>query len=275
MNAGDGNKTQFSHLWRHFAARAVRALPSKYCDWRMLERELKQWKDGSAHFWWRDDDAFQYTPELGELLELRKELDLPLAVSVIPFQAEESLVSPLDQPGIWVLQHGGDHRNHSPAKRPAGEFVEGRSPAEVQAQLERGRERLETMFGERFLPVLVPPFGRLAKELLPSVHASGLRRVSLGVGPRPGLWQTWEVHLDVVDWTAMSAVSVSKLVRRCVVALRLRRLGVIRREAPIGVLTHHGSHSREAWALTRELLTRLAESPAVSFRSPPELFSAR
>lgn len=54
--------------------------------WDALMGELDAWAESglTASFWWRDDDAADHTPALDRLLDERGQLDVPLALAVIP-----------------------------------------------------------------------------------------------------------------------------------------------------------------------------------------------
>ena len=66
-----------------------------HVGWDALEAELDLWQSAgrTATFWWRDDDAIAWTPALERLLELAE--DTPIAIAVIPGNAETGLAEPL------------------------------------------------------------------------------------------------------------------------------------------------------------------------------------
>src|SRR6185503_10933091 len=90
-------------------------LRARRMSWDALDAELERWRAAGrvATFWWRDDDAVTDTPALRRLLELRASLDVPLALAVIPANADAALAA-LVPPEVAVLQHGFAHRNHAP-----------------------------------------------------------------------------------------------------------------------------------------------------------------
>jgi len=92
--------------------------------WEDLAAELARWRaqGRTATFWWRDDDAVENTPALGRLLDLRNNLQVPLALAVVPAPAKRSLVDALGYTSATaVLQHGWSHRNHG---LPGGTKIE-------------------------------------------------------------------------------------------------------------------------------------------------------
>ncbi|HYC14539.1 MAG TPA: hypothetical protein VEC75_09825, partial [Stellaceae bacterium] len=86
---------------------------SRESDWSDLEAELDRWSGAGrqATFWWRDDDAVAATAALARLLALAE--GAPLALAVVPGNAEPSLAAALaGAPSVRVVQHGWRHLNH-------------------------------------------------------------------------------------------------------------------------------------------------------------------
>ncbi len=101
-------------------------------------------------------------PSTGFSLTARRH-DLPLALAVIPKGATTALAERLrTEPRVAVLQHGWQHKNHAAEGEKKIELGGERPTAEVLDELRRGCERLQTLFPEKFLPVLVPPWNRIA-----------------------------------------------------------------------------------------------------------------
>ena len=144
--------------------------------WAMLGRELGLWAEGGqrATLWWRDDDAAAVTPALERLLALQAEHAVPLALAVIPDGLAPGLVARLSGcAGVVVIQHGHRHLNHAGKGEGAWELGNHRPLAEVAQELEIGRRRLAEAFGERFLPVLAPPWNRISERVVASLPALG------------------------------------------------------------------------------------------------------
>ena len=111
-------------------------------DWDDLARELDAWRASgrAATLWWRDDDASRMTGELERLLDLSQETDTPLAVAVVPRDAETGLGESLERrPLASVLQHGYAHRNHAPPGARKSELGPGRTIEAMLGELARGR----------------------------------------------------------------------------------------------------------------------------------------
>jgi peptidoglycan/xylan/chitin deacetylase (PgdA/CDA1 family) len=261
-------------LARMLVRRWSRSISVTDAPWSTLCRELDCWRGAPAVFWWRDDDAVAATPALARLLGLRAQLGLPLALAVIPAHAQQSLPEAVEpHAGVRILVHGGDHRNRSGNDRHPSELCAGRSPREVRDQLRAGRERLAGLFAMRALPVLVPPFNRLSATLCGALQDAGLRHVSLDQDFTPCPLPSRNVHVNVINWRNRSAVSAADAIGPLVAALRLRRYGLVARSEPLGIMTHHLDHDEAAWALTAELLHRLATHGAGHFPAIASIFA--
>jgi len=259
-----------SHRWTGMISVAVPA-------WDAVARELDLWQRSGvqARFWWRDDDATQESRPLDRLLDLRRALDLPLAIAAIPASATPALARRLNgEAQVRVLQHGWDHRNHAPDGRPKAELARSRDEREVARELAAGRSRMADLFGERALPVLVPPYNFLAPHLLGVVERLGFRYLSLLGDFQSLAMPSRNVHVDVVDWRNGRAEESEAIARQAIAALRLRRMGFIDRELPVGIMTHHLRHDEEAWLSTEALLDRLRGHGAAKFPPLDALFAS-
>ena len=240
--------------------------------WRDFFAELDHWPKAAATFWWRDDDAVEPRGRLDRLLALS---DLPVSIAVIPDRMRLSLVSRLAEARIDVLQHGFSHANHEALGGDLAELGPARPAGTALAELARGRGWLADLFGPQFLPVLVPPWHRIAEPILERLGEHGYAAMS-SIGARvrgaPGPLQI-NGHLDPMDWKPKS---LTKRARFCgtVTALGIltahlaaRRLGQADREEPTGLITHHAGMDEEAFLFAQALLSRSAAHPAVVWRS--------
>jgi peptidoglycan/xylan/chitin deacetylase (PgdA/CDA1 family) len=242
--------------------------------WRALSDELDEWAQASAVLWWRDDDAVAATSSLDMLLAIQADHAVPLAVASVPVAVDASLVRALEHTAVVrVLAHGWDHRNHAPPGMPRAELDRGRAQSDILTQLAAGRQRLADLFGLQFLPVLVPPFNRIDPALLPIVRQAGLTALSVDGDFTLLPMQNNNVHVDVCDWHTGTAIDATDAVRRLIGALRLRRLGLVKRSAPIGLLTHHLVHDAAGWRLIRALLSHLVAHKSVAFLPIERIFT--
>jgi hypothetical protein len=254
--------------------------------WADLDRELDAWGAAGAvaTLWWRDDDAVAATPALDRLLDIAMEAGAPLALAVIPALAEPALAERLRRaPRIAVLQHGYAHLNHAPAGAKKAEFGPGRAPAAAMAELAAGRDRLAHLFdggGTVVLPVLVPPWNRIAPaavRALPGLGFAGLSvyRARAAAAAAPGIAAV-NVHADVIDWRGdRGFVGEAAALRLIVDHLRARRRGAVDGREPTGLLTHHLVHDDDTWRFTTDLVRRVAEHPAARWLDASTVFAPR
>ena len=238
--------------------------------WRALTDELDGWasEGRTACFWWRDDDATAASPALDRLLALQRDSGVPLALAVIPAQAEPGLARRLQpEPGIVALQHGYAHQNYAPPPQKKSEFPDTRPLGERLADMRVGYARLQGLFDPaQLLPVFVPPWNRLAPDCLPAMPALGYAAVSAfqargSYWAAPGL-AALHTHLDPIDWHGGDHPAA---VERCLAAacthLHAMRAGGQPMQ-PVGLLTHHLRHDETIWTFVAAFLSRTASHPA-------------
>lgn len=265
--------------------------------WTALQHELDAWQAAglAATLWWRDDDAVAPTAALDRLLDLAAEHGAPLALAVIPAEAEIALAARLDAQAakarkaevpkaevpkaeVHVLQHGWAHRNNAAEGAKKCELVDPARRPCLPEELRRGRLRLEEIFGARFRPVLVPPWNRIDPALLPRLPGLGFAGLSgarqrSAREPLPGLIQA-NCHLDILQWRpARQFLGTRAALDLLTGHLAARRSGAAEVTEPSGLLTHHRVHDAAAWDFLAELLARLAAHPAAHFLSVRSAFS--
>jgi hypothetical protein len=248
-------------------------------QWSDLLGELDRWGEAGrvATLWWRDDDAVAPDDRLERLLATAGEV--PVTFAVIPALAEPELASWLAgrRPGAAIVQHGWRHANHSPDRRKS-EFPAGRAGAEVQAELAAGRAWLAALFGERFRPVLVPPWNRFAAAFVPLLADCGIAALSR-CGPHraaaaaPGVGEA-NIHVDLVAWREQRGfIGEAAALAGILAHLRARRQGLVDAAEPTGILTHHGVQDAAAEAFLRALRARLAAHGAARWLDGREVFA--
>lgn len=254
--------------------------------WTELDEELARWADGgrAAEFWWRDDDAETATPALERLLALRSAHDLPIGIAVIPATMHPALPQRLlDEPAaVTVLQHGYAHQNHASAAEKTIELGPHRPAPIVIGELGAGQLALTQAVGPRFLPVLVPPWNRIAPALVPALPEIGFRGISaFGLRTRAqpvrGLQQV-NTHVDPIAWrTTRRFVGVASALAALIEQLRLRRTAAaspVLATEPIGLLTHHLVNDDDSWTFLDRMWNRLRAHPGVRIVAPAQIFGS-
>jgi hypothetical protein len=223
-------------------------------------------------FWWRDDDAGRDHPRLAALLDLADARAVPVALAVVPTWLDEACAWRVRRSrSTTVLQHGVAHADH--AARPAKKIELGGTADRLLLRRELGaeRERLAETFAEHFLPVLVPPWNRIAPDLVPTLADLGFSGLSAfgrrgSARPAPGLRQV-NTHLDLVAWwegsraltLAESTERLAGLVRTC-------------SDEPIGILSHHLVMDQAALAILDRLLALVQDHPRARLAAAAALF---
>jgi peptidoglycan/xylan/chitin deacetylase (PgdA/CDA1 family) len=213
----------------------------------VLDRELDHWDalGRRATLWLRDDDACRDSPPLRRLFAIASEHAVPVTIAAIPATAESTLVDAL---GVCdearVVQHGYAHRNHAAPGQRSAELGDGRDLHARLDELARGRASLAQAFGERFAPILVPPWNRAGDALLAHLPPAGFAGLSR-FGPRPApdaaprLAQV-NAHFDPIAWRRDRAfIGADAALERLTAHLAARRSHACDADEPTGLLTHH------------------------------------
>lgn len=248
-------------------------------DLNRFRRELSAHLDWFAErgrtvrFWWRDDDAIEPTPALDRLLALANGHEIDVALAVIPKNATQALADRLSgERHALVLQHGWQHKNfqRKDLGEKAAELGSRRDLDELMAQLSDGKARLETLFGEKFLPAVVPPWNRIAPAVsrrLPSIGLPGLSSFTWHNFPRAGQVQS---HVDILKWKKQVRFIgwESARLRFDLQLTRRRNTGT----EPLGLLTHHLVHDEACFEFLEEFLAIAAHHPGAQWPKVKDLF---
>lgn len=232
-------------------------------DWTDLDAELTAWARAgqTPGLWWRDDDAQRCTDALERLITLSDRHAVPAHLAIIPKGLSPGLAPRLRAARhIQVVQHGYAHINHEPKGSPASEIGETRDINLQCADLRAGWAALQEADVPGLLPLLVPPWNRIAAEtrrLLPSL---GYRALSTYAGrnaeePVAGLRQL-DCHLDPVRWNHGRVFrGTDKMLHMMIETLQAHRQAG--NDEPIGYLTHHLQAGEDIWDFTEEMFERL------------------
>lgn len=245
-------------------------------DFAPLDAELERWAENGrvATLWWRDDDAETPTPALTRLFQISRTHVVPLGLAVVASAARSALLDG-DEPdsGAVVLQHGFAHANHAPAGEKKSEFGPHRPLELMKAEIAAGAARLAATFGERFVPLFVPPWNRIAPELVPLLPSLGLTGLST-FAPRPakdaapGLRQL-NTHVDLIDWRGSRGCKDSaRLAEEIAAHLSARRRARCDPDEPSGILSHHRVHDEGCWNFLQQLFARTVGRDNVRWLSP-------
>lgn len=244
--------------------------------WTELESELDAWRAAGtpATFWWRDDDATQPGPRLERLFSAAGKT--PLALAVIPLGASVELAARVrERNGVTALQHGYAHINHALPDEKKSEFGDNRPPAAMMAEIEAGRDRMATLFGDRFVPVFVPPWNRVSATIAGRLVSHGFLGLS-AYGPRrrDAVRRMVNCHADLIDWRGSRGfVGEGEILAQIVGHLSARRHGTVDATEPTGLLTHHRDHDPACWRFIADFIRIVEDHPGAAWTSAELAFS--
>ncbi len=235
-----------------------------------LMRELDRWQAAGriADFWLRDDDATEPSPALDRLLALCAGHGAPVTLAVIPAPTGDALVQRLaTAPLAEVAVHGWAHVNHAPPSEKKQELGGHRPASVVLAELQQGFAKLQGLHAARFAPLLVPPWNRIDRALLPELGGLGFRALSVFGPEKGGAMLEINTHVDLIDWHGTRGGRPPEaLVAEIVAQLQeMETTGGV-----MGFLTHHLVHDETAWAFCAALLSITAGHPACRWRRVAE-----
>ena len=246
-----------------------------------LDAELDRWaaRGDTASFWWRDDDAAPDSPALARLLELAARHHAPLALAVIPLRLDDAAARRILRcREASVLQHGIRHENRARAGEKKCELADGVPAETLLHELQEAGARLTDAFDGRALPVLVPPWNRIAPGLAPLLPSIGVRGLSTYLARKaceaaPGLRQV-NAHADLIDWPGTrgfigDAAALDLLADH----LSARREGRADAGEPTGLLSHHAAQDEACWGFLDALLDRLSGHPAARLLAAEACFA--
>lgn len=249
--------------------------------WRRLDSELSAWSAAGrrATLWLRDDDAVAPTEALDRLFDIASTHAVPLALAVIPAKAEPALARTLARAGdVSVLQHGFAHANHAGAGAKKSEFAERRPLEAMTGELVHGRTAIFAAFGDAALPVLAPPWNRIADSVTARLRAcgiEGLSRFKPRKAPEPtaGVVEA-NTHVDLIAWRdGRVGKAPNAVADEIATHLEARRKGEVDQDEPTGLLAHHLVMDATAWSALQAVLERLGSDDRVAWPSTPEIFA--
>jgi hypothetical protein len=249
--------------------------------WGRLTAALDAWAETgrTATLWWRDDDAADATPALEAMLARADQHGVPLAVAVIPGRMTPALPARLaPAAGVTVLQHGYAHINHAPPEEKKCELGGHRPADHVVAELALGWQSLADALGAKALPVMVPPWNRIAPNLVPylgELRFSGLSTFGARGRAQPvrGVRQV-NVHTDLIDWPGTRRFAGDAAVLDGLSGHLAARLeNTADPDEPTGLMTHHLAHDEASWRFLDQLFMIIGAHPAARWLDAAEIFA--
>lgn len=206
-----------------------------------------------ARLWLRDDDAVAPTPALDRLFGLAR-AGIPLTLAAIPAQSGRALAAAVaGAPGVTVAVHGWSHANHAGAGEKKQELGAHRPVAAVLAEVARGFAHLSALHGPRFVPLMVPPWNRIADTVAAALPVAGFRALSVFGPARHGPLPQVNTRVDLIDWRGSRGGRDDAVLEREILDAMA--------QGPVGILSHHLVHDGAAWRFLDRLAAATLEHP--------------
>ena len=237
-----------------------------------LLEALQQRQDAGqpVHLWLRDDDAVEPSAALDRLLETTQVHEVPITLALIPAfsgEALAALLQPLSR--VDVAVHGWAHLNHAPSSEKKQELGAHRPLAETLAELQGGLTHLQHWHGSQCVPMLVPPWNRIAESLVPSLDSIGFKALSTFAQMTFESIPVINTHVDIIDWKGSRAGRPSDEL------LAELTSHVLSGRELTGILTHHLVHEAQAWHFLEQLFELTADHPAVQWTAISQWMSVK
>jgi hypothetical protein len=213
-------------------------------------------------FFFRDDDVGWADDRLWALLDRFRRAASPVDLAVIPAFLTGPLIAELRRHvgqatgRIGLHQHGWAHENHEPEGRRS-EFGASRRPADVRADLRRGRAAMRAAFGPECADVFVPPWNRCSDETAQVLCDDGVRALSRDATAEPfALAGLAEVPVTV-NWLAKGRGGGPVSPEQRAELLTKASSG----PRPVGVMLHHAVMTKDDLDHVEELATLVQAHP--------------
>jgi peptidoglycan/xylan/chitin deacetylase (PgdA/CDA1 family) len=219
--------------------------------------------------WLRDDDAVDVTPALDRLLTLCERHSVPPTLAVIPEKTGFPLVEYLARfPTVEVAVHGWSHHSYSKPPAKKQELGNDRPLPVILNEIQAGLGKLQALHGQRFIPMMVPPWNRISSEIAEQLPKLGYRSLSVFGRETSSPLPLLNTHVDIMNWRGVRGGKDAE-------TLYEELLGYVDQPVPaLGLLTHHLVHDEAAWNFLENFLRMTAQHKACQWRRASELMAS-
>ncbi|MDC0074355.1 hypothetical protein OAK17_05850, partial [Alphaproteobacteria bacterium] len=228
-------------------------------NWKNFSNELKECKKYNyiPYFWLRDDDAIKFTPNLKKFSIICKKYNIPMNLAVIPKLIEDSLIEFVsNEKNIYILIHGLRHLNYANKNQKKSEFGSNRDIETMLLEIQKGLEINKETFGEKSLPVFVPPWNRVNNKILNQLINIGIIGFS-GINSTSFLRQQFKSYnpliirnadIDIINWKSNKSFMGEELLLKSIISeIKVRIKNIHLRSEPICILSHHEIMKNESF----------------------------
>ncbi len=259
-------------LPNHYRPRHCSAIwQSPVGEWRgKLHEAAERWAGNHVPtVFFRADDIGAGGRAFEALCRLFRHRETPLAMAVVPAwlsQVRKDQLfhsAPLDEPFWGWHQHGWRHVNWQRSGKKS-EFGEHRSFEKQWRDIWQGRQKMEEIFLDRFIPVFTPPWNRLSPLTIKIVKQLHFKGVSLaGPFPRgvrsPSSLANLRIQIDLHTRKAKDS-------EQDYTDLLDELSTMMAKKEPVGIMLHHHRMSPFAFEFLDEFLKVLNNSTQVNLR---------
>lgn len=213
----------------------------------------------------RDDDVDKKSKKLVQLIDLFIKHLIPINLAVIPATVtRETVEYLLDTKSkfpdlINIHQHGFQHINYGNDKEY--EFGEKRSYEQQYQDISRGKDLMNTYFGDSWDKIFTPPHHGFDQNTLRVLNELDFKYISFGtksfVDQNCSL-KTLPVNVDFIDWHSAAMLKSGRLVEN---EIKL----VAKKNKLIGVVLHHEYFKEADFKVIENVLVKLKSNKKITF----------
>lgn len=264
-------------LPEHYRPRQCAAIwQTPQADWRnQLEAAIeKGLGNHTSVIFFRADDIGAGGRAFEAICKIFRSHGVPLDMAVVPAWLSSARrgqlfeVAPLDEPLWGWHQHGWRHVNWQRIGKKS-EFGEQRPFEKQWRDISQGRQKMQDIFGDRFIEVFTPPWNRMSHATLKILQQLDFKGVSLA-GPLPRGVKTpaglkkLRVHIDLHTRKSKDAIADFR-------DLLEELSNLLGKREPGGIMIHHHRMTSFAFEFLNELLYLLKNHPGVHLQGFTEI----
>ena len=215
-----------------------------------------------VNFWWRDDDVsvagrrhiitnWIRNHRLETKLSLLKAHDIFSVFAVIPYRLSISgykQISLLKKYDVYIAIHGIQHKNNSKTNIPC-EFPSGKDVQESAVAIQKYREEFAMIFQNKFLPIFVPPWNTMSRDLENIILSSGLN-ISKD-NSQYAECNDNNIDIDVINWNEKKLRNEEEIIDDIISLVNAGKKS-------IGIMGHHRLADGRAFSFFDKLFAIIA-----------------
>ncbi len=229
---------------------------TQWTDFQVKLSQLQE-KNQKISFWWREDDVSEDCEHLEQVLAVLAISNVrPLCGAIPKLLTRQMAELVRSHPECIVCQHGWNHMNNYSDDYKC-EF----DTIDDFAKLVTGRDFLQNEFHEQFLPIYIPPWNNISKELKTFLLQNGYAGIS-SYNYDPARKRPLNCDVDLINWKQSESFGgadfVAEQILRC----------FDNSDFNIGIVNHHRTIGTKGLEFLKDLLLELQKYPNISWEQP-------